>query len=242
MPSIVRLTFRLERSPMGVYPSQLHGLFFNLLPQQVAERVHKHNKKPFSLWLENIEGERLKLEAGLLEDGLLPPLLRGYYFPERELKLAGVALGPIKPNGLKELKAQTYEELLKGKVYKRISLEFIKPTSFNRYRMDYPLPEPSLVFESLLKRWNAFASEKLSEEGFIESVLRYVAVENLEGRTETVELSEGIKLRGFVGSMSLVVKEQKVAQVLSPLCRFSAYAGVGRKTTMDMGRVKCRGW
>lgn len=237
MPALIQLKFITEKPVEEVQGSHLHALFFNLLPSDVAERVHAMDKKPFSIWLESLQEKEISLIASLLEDELLPSVVYGYYMQCRDIHIKGTPLKPKKPQGLREIKSETYEELLQGKLYRRVNYEFLTPCTFNRYRRDYPLPDPQLVFEGLLKRWNAFSERALPEDEIRKRILREVSMAELQISTQTVELSEGVKVRGFVGRVSFLFHSEEVSTLLSPLVRFSVYSGVGRKTAMGLGRV-----
>lgn len=52
----------------------------------------------------------------------------------------------------------SYAELIDRAVHttQRIRLRFLTPTSFRRGRVDFPLPEPRLVFQSYRKRFTEF--------------------------------------------------------------------------------------
>lgn len=237
MPTLLRLKFITEHPIEKVYCSQLHGLFFNLLPPDIAEELHAKNKKPFSLWLESLREKEMSLIVSILKDDLLPSVAYCYYMPRKGIYLGDIPLQSKKPQGLTQIKSQTYEELLHGRLYRKVSYTFLTPCTFNRYRKDYPLPDPQLVFESLLKKWNAFSEKTLPEEEIRERILKEVSVAELQVSTQTAELSKEVKMRGFVGKVRFFFHSEEVSSTLSPLVRFSVYSGIGRKTTMGLGRV-----
>ncbi|MCS7308406.1 MAG: hypothetical protein NZ526_07655, partial [Aquificaceae bacterium] len=105
MPVLVRLRFLTEKPIGQVYGSHLHGVFFSMLPEEVGKELHAKNKKPFSLWLEEVKEREVSLVVGILEDSLFPALVHGYYFPREAIYLNGSELKPKKPYGLKQLKA-----------------------------------------------------------------------------------------------------------------------------------------
>jgi CRISPR-associated endoribonuclease Cas6 len=236
MPVLVELSFRLKEVPEVLYPADVHGLFFNLFEESIAERLHREPKKPFSIKGFSLEGSTLRLELALLEDKLYPALIHGYYFPKRDLHLRGIPLSPIKGKGLKEKKALSYQELLETEPHRKLQMEFFSPTAFNRFKFDYPLPEPHLVFYNLASRWNIFSEipVEISET----EVLKNTMVYEFEGATQEFIIDQKLKRVGFVGRVVFFVKDPEVAKKLSVLALFSNFAGVGIKTTMGMGAVK----
>ncbi len=239
MPALLRIRFALSKEVDGITPSEVHGLFFRLLPKDVVEKIHDLKKKPFSLWILLAQGRSLELRVGVLDDEFLPTIFYGYYTTDEELYLKDAKVFPIKPNGIKQEKVKSYEELLQTKARKSLCFEFLKPTCFNRYGLDYPLPDAVFVFKNLLLRWKAYAKEPLwDEENFEEALLRNVAIKELEITLSTSRIAEDLFLKGFSGKVCYAIKDQELAKVLWTLARFAEFSGVGRKTTMDMGMVK----
>ncbi len=236
MPVLVELSFRLKKTPEVLYPTDVHGLFFSLFEESIAQRLHKEAKKPFSIKGFSVKDSTLRLELALLEDGLYPALIHSYYFPKEGLHIRGIPLSPTKDKGLKEKKALSYQELLETLPHKRLQMEFVSPTAFNRFKFDYPFPEPHLVFSNLLSRWNTFSEFPL--ELAETEVLKGLMVYEFEGSTQEFIIDQRLKRIGFVGRVGFLVKDQELAKKLSVLALFSNFAGVGIKTTMGMGVVK----
>ncbi len=126
----------------------------------------------------------------------------------------------------------------------RLSLHFASPTVFRSQEMMLPLPLPRLVFEGLVRRWNAVAPIALPAEvnRFAEEC---VAISRHRIRTERVvfgEEGERGAFPGFVGSVTYAfrVKDRYWMGLIHLLAAFSLYAGVGQRVTMGLGQVRKR--
>lgn len=122
-----------------------------------------------------------------------------------------------------------------------ITMCFTSPTSFKRTGGYFtPLPQPELVFGSLLDRWNSFAPFCLPDSLY---ELFHVGIAILDAniQTETLSFARGHKgiVPGFIGEVtyrfSCDVEERRY---LHALVDFAKYSGVGVKTTVGMGQVQ----
>src|SRR5262249_34719514 len=110
-----------------------------------------------------------------------------------------------------------------------------------------PLPLPELLFGSLLRNWNQFASGAFVEA----TLLKEICAHHLEltHHRITSQLARLVFPRddgtyrtttfpGFVGSCSFRLVElhdRSIIKTLNALADFACYSGVGAKTTMGFG-------
>jgi CRISPR-associated endoribonuclease Cas6 len=121
-----------------------------------------------------------------------------------------------------------------------LELRFLSPTGFKRQGKQYLLPEPKLVFGSLLRKWKAWVDPAVED---LEELYPRVGIGSYELRTQAVRLERGGVWRGFVGSLRYDLRdlEEWERRVLGLLGRFAFYVGVGYKTAQGMGQVLCPG-
>lgn len=138
-------------------------------------------------------------------------------------------------------------------VQREYAFEFATPTAFSMGQKSWGkvmnlLPEPAYVFESLAKQWEVFApahlhltATGLNLRDFInwcaESLI--VACYRLETRYLP---SNKFAQPGFQGTITYEVKRaqsSREARWLTPLAHFALFSGVGYKTSMGMGQVRC---
>lgn len=119
-----------------------------------------------------------------------------------------------------------------------ITLQFYTPTTFRRGRQTCPLPDPGLVFQSLLAKWNAFSPRPISNgmKNYIDSE---VSVGRYSLETNLLDLGRDRRLMGFSGACDFTASDTQDERFrhLRMLAEFAFYAGVGHKATMGMGMV-----
>ncbi|WP_253701124.1 CRISPR system precrRNA processing endoribonuclease RAMP protein Cas6, partial [Thermus scotoductus] len=131
----------------------------------------------------------------------------------------------------------TYPRLFQAPEGPDLPLRFYSPTFFRRKGVHYPMPEPRLVLESLLRRLEVLASLP-APEGVREALLEKTGVRWFEGKTVRAEAD--VEAVGFVGRVVYHLPratEEELAWLWA-LGRFAFYAGVGAKTSLGLGRVK----
>lgn len=125
-----------------------------------------------------------------------------------------------------------------------IFFRFRTPVSFRRNEMDYPLPEPELVFESYRRRWNTFGPEALRiDDEWLSWLCKAVAVTRFELVTAPMRFPNGLQI-GCIGQVQFEVTHQpsedsvEARLNLSRLAEYAFYCGTGRKTTQGMGQTE----
>lgn len=240
----------------------LHGLFFEILKSyspKVADFTHdeKRKSKPFSLsgvierksrsdgklFLDS--GENASFRISILMEKLIPDILAAFGKAINLKTKLSLAKGRIAIKNIdyqegsspwvrSSLYPKLYEE---AKPVERIKLRFASPTSFRTGGKQFTLPAPSLIFGSLLDRWNSYSGIKFRED-FLEK-LNSVYPSEFELRSELI-LFSNYKIIGFRGTVEYrfgkeFTREEK--KTINALADFAFYAGVGYKTTMGMGQT-----
>ena len=246
------LTFPLppnEARALPPYPGRaLHALFYQWLAlgdYSLSTRVHDESgPRPFTVSpLYRIDGQPT-LRLTLLDDDLWPALERGISLtPTVEVMGRPLALPPDGP----QVEHRTYAELVAGsRAETRIRLRFLSPTSFRSHEMHYPLPDPTIVYQSWLNRWNEFAPEEVRiNVALLDIVAAHVAVSRYDLRTEMVDLGRNRKVVGFVGLVQYnVIRAGKIGDEwlrrLNLLADYARFCGTGHKTAHGMGQTQRR--
>ena len=246
------LTFPLhpdEARPLPPYPGRaLHALFYQWLAlgdYSLSTKVHDQSgPRPFTVSpLYRIDGQPT-LRLTLLDDSLWPALSRGMSLtPTVEVMGRPLTLSPDGP----QVQQRSYGDLAAdGRAETRIRLRFLSPTSFRSREMHLPLPDPFLVYQSWLTRWNSFAPEDTRINiALLDIVAAHVAVGRYELHTEMVDLGSNRKAVGFVGTVQYnVIRAGKIGDEwlrrLNLLADYAAFCGTGHKTAHGMGQTKRR--
>ncbi len=128
-----------------------------------------------------------------------------------------------------------------------IVLEFVSPTAFSFGtkpwgRKVIVLPEPDLVFGSLVKTWNALAPAPLQIvwKSLKEYVEEHVVIKRLEGLETKMHQFRKAPQVGFIGRVTygLMADDDFARAQLNALADFAFYAGVGMKRAMGMGQAR----
>lgn len=120
---------------------------------------------------------------------------------------------------------------------RRVSFQFTSPVVFKSGGLSHPLPTASLVFNSLIEKWNAFAPLALMPE-----LRRYaeecLAVSRFDLESRSVPLKEGGLRIGAVGQITFTTTNFDrfwMGQVHA-LAAFALFSGIGAGTTQGLGQ------
>lgn len=140
----------------------------------------------------------------------------------------------------------TYGQLLALPPSKSLPLSFLSPTSFRRKGHHFPLPVPTNLFHSYLRRWNDFSGHPFDQEPFLEWIDEFVVINRLH--LESLKVPGGKKgsVTGFTGAISLSLSPSlpnppEFRQLYSALGHLAPYCGTGHKTTFGLGQTRS-GW
>lgn len=129
--------------------------------------------------------------------------------------------------------------LSKEEAPRRVSLELASPTTFKSGGVHAPLPTPSLVFGSLLDRWNAFAPVAFPAE-----VKRYaeecLAVSRYELKSRPIpQKGDGLRV-GAVGHVTFtaVHYDRYWMSLIACLAEFALFGGLGAGTAQGLGQAR----
>lgn len=127
-----------------------------------------------------------------------------------------------------------------------VTLSFSSPTSFRRKGLHLPLPWPTNVFHSYLRRWNDFSDKTVNQETFLDWVDEFVLILRHELKSLKVAAGKRGSVTGFTGAiefgLSPKAREDKIfQQVFWALGQFAPYCGTGHKTTFGLGQTHL-GW
>jgi len=218
-------------------PLGLRGFFYTLLKEAFPE-VHDQGENPFALGFGVWKGQPWA-RVSLLKEELYARLSPGLFALEgREVRLGRpYRVRAVLQEGHPWAGLTTYPRLFQGPGSPNLPLRFYSPTFFRRKGAQYPLPEPRLVLESLLRRLEAFGPLKAPQE-VREALLERTTIRFLEGRTQMARTE--VDTVGFVGKVvyHLPRATEEEALWLSALGRYAFFSGVGAKTSLGYGLVR----
>lgn len=237
-----RLTLSPDRPcrPRPEWGYRLYAALLEEVPASFGSGVHQDGVTPVSQFF-SIRDDSLLWTVSLLggesEDVLGPVLERAEGF---RLQKDGVNLS-VRSRRVQRI-PDVDELLVRGAAHSGVHrLRFCTATAFKSRGQYLNLPTGRLIVQSLIKKWNgcfpACPIEDDDGEG-MEALAAGLRCKQFRLRDRMYYL-KGSAIPGFVGELTL---ENRLTgfhqQLTSALLLFSAYAGVGIKTTLGMGGVE----
>ncbi|OIP68755.1 MAG: CRISPR-associated endoribonuclease Cas6 [Oscillatoriales cyanobacterium CG2_30_44_21] len=125
-------------------------------------------------------------------------------------------------------------------------LIFLTPTSFRQKQHHLPLPIPTNIFHSYLRRWNDFAPEAFPQQEFLQLIEQMVYVTNYDLTCLKVAVAKQGYVTGFIGKVEFGI-DRKASQypdferLLYALIQLAPYCSTGHKTTFGLGQTRLIG-
>ncbi|ELS31227.1 MULTISPECIES: CRISPR-associated endoribonuclease Cas6 [Pseudanabaena] len=125
----------------------------------------------------------------------------------------------------------------------RFTLAFLTPTCFRSKNHHLPLPIPTNIFHSYLRRWNDFAPEAFPQEDFLAWIEQVVYITNYDLNCTKVAVAKQGYVTGFTGTVEFAVdlkasQNSDFERLLSALIKLANYCGTGHKTTFGLGQTR----
>lgn len=224
-------------TPQLPSPAQARGVVYALLREHAPELHDQQSLKPFTVSVGPQRPPFLRLT--FLNDDLYARLSPHLYpLAGRSVRFGATSarVTAVLQEGHPWAALSTYGRLFQGDSQGDVSLRFATPTFFRRQGQNYALPEPGLVFGSLLSRWNAYAPLPVPAE--LEQALPQLTFKYFNLRTRTI--AGHTPTAGALGRATyhLPGASEEQRRWLSALGRFAFYSGVGAKTTLGFGQVR----
>ncbi|WP_217130045.1 CRISPR system precrRNA processing endoribonuclease RAMP protein Cas6 [Streptomyces sp. AC558_RSS880] len=215
-----------------VLPAHLHGLACQLLEGAGAD--HHGQVKPFSVTplVEAPDAPGCAaFTLGWLDDRTMPPLEK---LVGEQVRLGSQHFTVEDVRG----EGAPYAALLSLPTSHRAAVDFLSVTYFSRSGRWIPLPDPELVYRSLARRWNAFATGHPVSDETLTDLLASVALSAHDIASAAVELGQGHRI-GFRGHATFTLPRRPntpaASSVFTALSHFAELAGVGAQTTHGLG-------
>lgn len=244
-------TLDIELSvPSGIQINQaagslFHGVLMENIDSDYADFLHSQSVRPYSQYLRfNAKSHTLHWRITALNaqasHELLQPLIElpGHiYLRHKHLQL------DIKAQHLSD--KLTYKQMAQKYFYDSTSVKgivkytFLTSAGFKSSGEYLIFPAPPLIFNSLLRRFNAFSqTDFLDRKGIAGTLEREVEIADYNLHYSPFSV-EGRKIPAFKGSYSLKISKNLMARrIITMLSEYATYCGIGIKTSLGMGAVK----
>jgi CRISPR-associated endoribonuclease Cas6 len=127
-----------------------------------------------------------------------------------------------------------------------INLSFLSPTSFRSRKHHFPLPVPTNLFHSYLRRWNDFSGMVYDQGDFLNWIESAVIIQRHHLQSVKTVAGKRGSVTGFTGAIELALDKSFLShpdypQIFMALLRLAPYCGTGHKTTFGLGQTRI-GW
>lgn len=138
-------------------------------------------------------------------------------------------------------KCQTFEEIRSNASTKRqIRFGFLSPTAFRSGgKRNVLFPEPRLVFNGYLAKWQSLSPVKLSDN-LLSLTEKGLSLTQYKIETRMLDFGS-YQEAGFEGKCTLEIADEMSEETIksfNALADFAFYCGTGAKTTMGMGQTR----
>lgn len=242
MPAKLILELEPDKENMLRYHSAalLHGALMERVSPDFAEQMHISGLRPYSQSLRSIQGKTVWKINCLNEDAekqILPVLLSDDA-DEIHLKHNDVTVKIIS----RTLSKTSYRDLIEKYYFndgdRIIKLQIATPCSFKKEGKYVYYPDLHLIYQSLMKRFDAFSEkDSVYMEEALEDLTNYTEISGYNVRSTFFSL-EGVRVPAFQGELVLKIHgPQQLVNLANLLFHYGEYAGIGIKTAMGMGEL-----
>lgn len=235
---IVKYLFRVDVTD-EVPASRAYAFYsclLSLLPEDAAAMLHEQGETPVSqflrfdraqnrtLWQITLLGESAAQALGPTLDALTCLHTNIEDVPLTLLSRTALTAG--------ELIAQV--RLLPE--FPRTTLQLLSPIAFKQNGRYTILPEPRLIVQSLIGKWNStFPDFPLDDPDAEKMLMDGLRVGDISIRSTRYPL-KGTRIPGITGSVTLdAALSPPIMEIWKLLAHFAAYSGIGIKTALGMG-------
>lgn len=238
----LRLKLDLKEKGLSYQSSYLfQGVLMEIIDTNIAEILHNLPYNPYSQWLEinrdigywNIYG----LNEFAYENIIKPILDIEYIYLEN--KNAKIDIKDI--NLSKKPRGKLIEENLFGENSRNIDIKFKSPTSFKRDNRYVIFPDSRLIFQNLMKKFDATGEETVFSYELLEDMSKDIYISRYRMKSSVFHMKK-IRVPSFIGDLRLRLNGRKeIVNLASFLTRFGEYSGVGIKPSIGMGSMEIGG-
>jgi len=225
--------------------SLFHGAVMEKLDSEYAEFLHCQSLRPYSqcvyfdyarqswYWrlgsLDKVARENILETVNNLQEAL--------YIKHKQLEVELLE---------KNFIAETTHENLMDRFFgsnmevRRIKFDFLTPASFKKDGNYMIFPQPQQLIGSLLNKWNVYAEKyAFEEQNIVENLASEVFVTDYNLRMQGYYL-EGVRVPAFKGYYTIGLKGNRMAnRIIGLLSEYAQFSGIGIKTALGMGAVRC---
>lgn len=237
MLSKLKIKLDIDSRDIGYNSGSLfQGVLMEKIDREFGSKLHNLTANPYSQFIRrSSEGTIWQVSTTnreAYEKILLPLLELDKIFlknKNQELKILEKTLETVP-------REEFIEENLFGKENAdRIIFNFVTPTAFKKDNRYIIIPEPGLIFQNLIRKFDSSGGEQIFSYELLDEINNCVLISRYKLRSNLFNL-EKTKIPAFMGSLEIKAQTTKeIKNILNLLGAFSNFSGTGIKCSMGMG-------
>lgn len=240
---IVQYLFHIDRSE-DLPPSRAYAFYsclMSLLPEETALWLHQQSETPVSQCLyHDRESDQYLWRISILGDtavDALSPILDSLEVLHTTIEDVHLTLLSKTQLSAEELIDHARQLDLDS----RAALYLLSPLAFKHSGSYTILPEPRLIVQSLLLKWNnTFPQYPLDDDDAWQMLIDGLRLTDLSIRSTRYPL-KGTRIPGITGSITLDAHmAAPIQEIWKLLLQFAPFCGIGIKTALGMGGVNVK--
>ncbi|MGI6107074.1 MAG: CRISPR-associated endoribonuclease Cas6 [Lachnospiraceae bacterium] len=221
--------------------SLLQGVLFERVDSDTARVMHQQALHPYSQYLQREGGKTAWYIQTLTDEAfghMIQPLLSAE-FTGFDLEKTGRHIEIVSKKLSTVQDRQLIDEFNTVPADRAQGLRFVTPTAFRQNGSFCLLPEPRLVYQSLMARYSCSSSDyEMTDQDTLDQLEQNTIITRYQLRTETFPL-EGKNIPGFAGTVFYRINgPETMRRYARLLFHFGEYCGIGVKTGIGMGAVR----
>lgn len=242
---LTQLVVELDSNQLNFFKgSVMQGALFEHIDSDYADWLHEMQIHPYSQYVHRLKDGKTEWVISTLNDEarsyIIDPLL------DADLTHIKIRKGnlniKIVSKKVSQLDIGSLKQKMKQKnVPKSVTFDVITPAAFKRAGSYFLLPEPEIIFQSLINRYRPLDDTiKYDCESLIQNLGEAARITDYRLRTLHFPL-EGTAVPGFMGTFSITIRSSEyLRRAAYFFARFGEYSGIGIKTAMGMGAIRVR--
>ena len=222
--------------------SNLQGVIMENIDEDYAGILHGQRYNPYSQYISVKDGKTVWTVNTLNTEAyeqIIQKLLDDS-FKEFSIKNSDEPIKVVEKRLTKKDKSAFLYDFYNVKGDKYYNIEFITPTAFKSNGRYIIFPDLSLIYKSLMKKYSASSDEMdMYDEDTLEQLVSCSEITRYRLQS-TVFPMEGVVIPSYKGSISVNIHgSDTISRYARLLFNFGEYSGIGIKSSIGMGAIKC---
>lgn len=234
----------LEKAQVCSLGPFFQGAMMEIIDGEYAERLHRASFNPYSMrCLPCDDGESIVWEIAALTneacERVIAPLVAVASVDLKRLD----AVFEIASRKLDTVPLKAFTDMISSESPEKARIRIETPASFKSAGEYVFMPSTRLIFQNLLMRYySIYEGSNEVDEDTLDYICQKTKITsfNIRSRYFDHAMHQGRKVPAFTGTLGLSLKgPQQLRGLCWMLLKFGEHAGLGMKTSMGMGAMRC---